>query len=121
MKLHDKKFTKYVKATMNDFKTQGHIEFARELQDILAANEITLMNISTLVPFLQYRIDNPYHYDLELSAALRQGEDFKSAHYSINILKKEHKYMTKILSEYFTWAENEIGLFTITKKYEEVA
>ncbi len=121
MIINDKKFMKFVEATMNDFKAQGNIQFVKELQDILKKREITLMNISSLVQFLQHRIDNPSHYDLELQAALNKGEDFKTAHYSIVQLKKEHRYMTKILSKYFTWEENEIGLIAITKKFEEVA
>ena len=121
MIINDKKFMKCVKDTMNDFKAQGHIQFAEELQNILEKREITLMNISTLVQFLQYRIDNPSHYDLEIQAALNQGESFKTAYSSMCQIKKERKYMTKILSKYFTWEENEIGLIAITKKFEEVA
>ena len=121
MRINDKKLMKYMEATMNDFTAQGQIQFAKELQDIIEKREITLMNISTLVQFLQHRIDNPSHYDLELQAALNKGEDFKTAHYSIVQLKKEHRYMTKILSKYFTWEENEIGLIAITKKFKEVA
>ncbi len=121
MKIHDKEFLKIIKATMNDFKAQGQYGFAEELKDILEKKELTLMNISSLVQFIKYRIDNPSHYDLEIKAALSQGEDFGVAHYSISQFKKEHKYINKVLSKYFTWEENDIGLMMITKKIKEVA
>ncbi len=121
MKFYNKKFMKYVKYTMQDVRLHGRTKFANELKNIIETKELTLMNISTIYPFLQHRVDNPSHYDLEYETAIHQGEDIKQAFASVAQLKKEHRYMIKIISKYFTYEKQGNGLIAITKKFEEVA
>ena len=121
MRTNDKKFMKCIKAIMMDVRIGGLYDFATELNNILDTKEITLMNTQTLIPFLQYRKDNPSHYDMEASALLSNGESFEHVSRTVKQLKKEHKYMLKVLSVYFTWSDEPNGLFRITIKNGEVA
>ena len=121
MKIYDKKLMKYVKAIMVDMRMGRLYDFATELNNILDTKEITLMNTQTLIPFLQYRKDNPSHYDMEASALLSNGESFEHVSRTVKQLKKEHKYMLRVLSVYFTWSDESNGLFRISIKNGEVA
>ena len=115
MKIYDKKFMKFISATLTDIRLQGFIKFANELNDILETKEITLFNVSSLMPFLMHRQENPDHYDLEYQVALQQGHNPSQIIASIARLKKEHKYMLKILSMHYSCEEQENGLIAITK------
>ena len=117
-KIYDRKFMKYIKETMLDMKAQGITHFAEELNNILSTKELTLLNIGSLLQFLQYRINNPEHYNKEFLVAIQQGLSSAQANKFIKNLKAEHNYMYKIISKYFTCQKHENGLVIITKLAE---
>lgn len=90
MNLNKKKFDKYVKETILDFKAVGRNDLAKEYKKILKEKYLTVVNVQPLVNLIL--------------CSEEEG-------YILSQIEKEHKYMKKYLEQFFTFEKrNELIL-----------
>ncbi len=120
-KIDDTRFLNNINTLTEDMTRVGSTNFVKELENITNSKCITPLNTQTLIPFLQYRKDNPSHYIKEIQHGLSVGLNFRELLMDTNQLEKDHLYMYNFLLEYLEWQETNFGMFVISKKYREVA
>ncbi len=122
-KITDKRFLKYINLTKNDMKDSGHTDFTEELENILETKELTMGNISTLFPFLHYRVNNPKYYKEEFDTGLALGKSYSEIDQTIKVLKKEHKYMYRFVNKFYSIEETLPDFYVVIPRaiYGEVA
>ena len=120
VKITDKRFLKYIDLTKNDMRDSGNTEFKEELENILETKALSMWNVSTLLPFLHYRENNPKHYRKEFDAGLARGKSFSEMSDGISALKKEHKYMYKFINQFYSIEEPLPDFYTVIS-HSEVA
>lgn len=101
MKIHDKKFIRYVKNLLKGMRNSEFNFIVSEAKNIIKTKEITPSNVLHLVRLLHYNINVVSVYKEMTQKALYSGNTM-----AINECLKmqvEHEYMYKVLSNVFTW------------------
>jgi hypothetical protein len=102
MKINNNRFLKYISNTLKDLEIQkSESDLVSDLKNILQTKELTALNISNLVYFLNTR-----DYKKELSAGCLVGT-YDKALKATKAIQKEHKFLKKVLSQYFDIEINE--------------
>lgn len=107
--IKDKKFLKYLKDTVLDFKAAGGIDELEGLKDILKRKYLDLGNITFLLPYVCRPSIIEAYLEQGIPLPIGNINDQKQ-------LLKEHRYMRKYLLKYFTYEEFEYGICSISYK-----
>ncbi len=111
-KFIDKKFMKCIEKMMPHIKKAKKKDFVEELQHILETKTLTIDNASTLIPFLFERVNFQASYEKEFNYSLSHGISYENALKIFKQIKKDDKYMYKILQKYFIM-EEKMGMLRV--------
>jgi len=116
----DELLKKIILATKLDMEAAPDLENENQemissLENILEKEELSILNISHLYPYIDAFIEEPTKYDeMYVHAVIAFGEE--KAKTIVSDIKEEHAYMHSILSEHFTINSSPEGPCVISKK-----
>ena len=88
-----------------------------ELNYILKYRELRMYAVSYLIEFLADRFVHSTTYQRDIEYACAKGMSFDNARIMAKKSRKEHKYMYKVLANYFTWTINyDTGLISVSDR-----